>query len=316
MSKESGTTVKVALAANLAIALAKTFAGVMAGSAAMLAEAAHSFADTTNQAFLMVSLGLGSRPPDTHHPFGYGKERFFWAFMAAIFIFVSGAVFSIGQGVIQYLAPPEGGSSEFVASYAVLGFAFIAEGVSWARALRQTRAGARAAGKHLFRYVRESRDPTVKTVLSEDSAALAGLVLAFLGVGLHQLTGDHRFDAVASIAIGILLGIVAFALGRDTKGLLLGEAAHPEEVERIRRVIEEPPEVERVVELLTMAMGPEHVLVAAKLDLADGVPAGRVEEICAQIDARLRHEVPSVRNVFLDPTAPHEPTSGIGTEPA
>ena len=313
MPHESKRTVHIALVANLAIAAAKAAAGALSGSAAMLAEAAHSFADTTNQAFLLVSLSLGERPADENHPFGYGKERFFWAFMAAAFIFVSGAVFSIGQGVLHFLSPPEEGSSEIVANYVVLGFALIAETVSWLRALRQVRGEAADAGKPLLTYVRQSRDPTVKTVLSEDSAAIAGLVLALLGVGLHQLTGNPRFDAGASIVIGLLLAYVAYELGRDTKGLLLGEAAHPEERDQIRDSIRAHDEVDEVVELLTMALGPNNLLVTARLDLSDGTTADRVEELCREIDAELRQKIPGVKQVFLDPTSRAEQSEGIGT---
>lgn len=315
-ASESKRTVIVALAANLAIALAKGGAGALSGSAAMLAEAAHSLADTANQGFMLVSLRLGRRHPNEAHPFGYGKERFFWSFLAAVFIFVSGAVFSIGQGVLQLINPEKETATDFIANYVVLGVAFAAEGVSWLRALRQVRAEAGERDKDLFTYVRESRDPTVKTVLSEDSAALTGLVLAGAGVALHQVTGNHAFDALASIAIGILLAFVAVALGRDTKGLLLGEAALPEERERIRALIADHREVDHVAELMTMAIGPEQLLVAARLDLADGLEAGRVEELCLEIDHLLRREVPNVAQVFLDPTSRTEQATGIGAESA
>jgi cation diffusion facilitator family transporter len=272
----------------------------------MLAEAAHSFADTTNQGFMLVSLRKEAKPATGSHPFGYGKERFFWAFLAAVFIFVSGAIFSIGQGVLQFISPPAEGSSEFITNYAVLVIAFVAEGISWLRAMKQIRGEASGSGKSLFEFVRQSRDPTVKTVLSEDSAALAGLLIAGAGVVLHQVTGEPRFDAGASILIGILLGFVAFALGRDTKGLLLGEAAHPEEKEKIHDIIESHDEVVGIVELLTMAMGPENLLVAARLDLVDGVPSERLEELSHEIDRQLRSEVKGVNQVFLDPTAASE----------
>jgi cation diffusion facilitator family transporter len=222
--EESTGTVIVALIANLAIAAAKITAGLIGGSSAMLAEGAHSVADTTNQVFLLTSLRLSKKAPDDTHPFGYGKERFFWSLLAAVGIFVSGAVFSIYEGVHGLLS----GESEvpgYLLSYAVLLVSFVAEGTSWLKAVRQLRGEARAAGRGLIEHVRLSSDPTVKTVFSEDTAALIGLVLAALGLGLHQLTGQAYWDAGAAIAIGVLLAVVAYLLGRDTKEMLIGEAA-------------------------------------------------------------------------------------------
>ena len=312
MAQSSKKTVVIALFANLFIALSKAVAGLLSGSAAVLAEAAHSFADTANQVFLLISLSLGERPPNEEHPFGYGKERFFWAFLAAVFIFVSGAVFSIAQGVHEITSPTGGSKSEFLANYVVLAIAFVAEGVSWLRAMRQVRSEAAEADKGLVTYVRQSRDPTVKTVLSEDSAALTGLVLAGAGVGLHQLTGDPLYDGLGSIAIGILLAFVALALGRDTKGLLLGEAAHPEERERIRELLAAHEEVDEVVELLTMAIGAGSLLVAVRLDLTDNLPSGDVEKLCREIDRELQDAIPSVDQVFVDPTSRAE-VDPVGT---
>src|SRR5919108_2741771 len=203
MASESKKTVLFALTANLVIALAKLIGGVISGSAAMLAEAAHSVAVTMNQVFLLLSLSLGRRQPDEKHPFGYGKERFFWGLIAAVFIFVSGAVFSIGEGIERLVAGGESGDP--LVAYAVLAVALVAEGVAWLRALRQMRGEAREADMPLRRYVRVSRDPTVKTALSEDTAAVVGGLLAFLGNGAAELTGSHVWDAGASIAIGLVL---------------------------------------------------------------------------------------------------------------
>src|SRR4051794_16352091 len=225
MGSESRKTVLVALAANLAIAVAKFAAGIISGSAAMLAEAAHSVADTANQLFLLASLRFSERKPDANHPFGYGKERFLWSFMAAIFIFVSGAAFSIYEGVSRLLSG--GGETSYTAAYVVLVLGIALEGTSLLRAMRQTREDAARTERKLGRYVRTSRDPTTKTVLFEDSAAVIGLLLALAGLALSQVTGEHAFDAAASIAIGVLLGCVAYALWRDTRGLLIGGGAPP-----------------------------------------------------------------------------------------
>jgi cation diffusion facilitator family transporter len=289
------------VAANATIATVKGVAGVVSGSSALLAEAAHSVADTTNQLLLLVSIGLGEREPDEEHPFGYGKERFFWTLLAAVLIFLAGAVFSIGEGVLRLLRPPTKEES-FVLAYATIAFAFLAEGTSFVRAIRQTRAEAREAGVPLLKHVRQSKDPTVKAVLSEDATDLVGLLFALGGIGLAQATGRDAWDAGAAILVGCLLVAVAVQLGRDTKGLLLGEAAPYAERQRLRETIERHPEVAGVRELKTMYVGPDSLVVAARVDLDDGLEAGRVEDLASQIDRELREAVPAVREVFLDPT--------------
>jgi cation diffusion facilitator family transporter len=302
MHSESRKTILAALVANLTIAIAKAAAGLLGHSAAMLAEAAHSVSDTMNQVFLLVSLSLGDRKPDETHPFGYGKERFFWALLAAVFIFVSGAVFSLFEGVRTLLGGSLGAETAFLISYVVLGFSLVAEGSSLLRAVAQVRGEARAASKPLGRYLRDSNDPTVRTVLYEDSAAVTGVVVALVGVGLHNLTGDRAWEGIASIAIGVLLVWVAYTLGRDTKHLLIGEGARPEQRERLRQVIARHPEVEAVLELLTMYIGPTTMLVAVRLDLRDDLTAGEVEQLSNQIDHELREADPDVSQVFLDAT--------------
>ncbi|MFL5796917.1 MAG: cation diffusion facilitator family transporter [Actinomycetota bacterium] len=305
MASESKKTVLVAAGANLLIALSKFVAGAISGSAAILAEGAHSFADTADQVFLLVSLKMGDRPADEEHPFGYGKERFFWAFIAAMGIFILGAGFSFLQGIAGLIAGGREDSAGYLAAYAVLVVAALAEATSWLRAYRQTRSQAREQGMGFREFVRESKDPTVKTVLLEDSGALAGIAIAFLGVGLSQVTGIHAFDPIASLLIGCLLAYIAFRLGRNTKGLLLGEAARGEDREKIRRAIEDHEGVERVIELLTMALGPESLMVAARVDLGDGMNTDQVEQMADRIDHDVREAVPSVTHFFLDPTPPH-----------
>jgi cation diffusion facilitator family transporter len=314
MASESRTTVLVAAGANLTIAVAKFVAGAISGSPAILAEGAHSVADTFNQIFLLLSLSLSGRPADEQHPFGYGKERFFWAFVASIGILVLGAGFSFLQGIEGLLSGASETGSGFVAGYVVLTVAGIAEGVSWLRAYRQIRAGARRRRTGIRTFLRESDDPTVKTVLFEDSAALIGVVIAFLGVGLAQLTGIDAFDPIASIMIGCLLAFVAFRLGQNTKAFLLGTSAREEDRAAIRRRIEEHPSVARVVQLLTMVLGPSSLLVAARVDLNDGVDGAGAERTADEIDEAVRREVPSVREFFLDPTPGRD--AGPATEPS
>ena len=222
-------TVLIALAANAVIAVAKWVGGLVTGSSAMLAETAHSIADTVDQVLMLVSIRLGDRRPDEEHPFGYGKDRFFWTFLVAVIIFLAGAVFSIGDGVLRLTGHEllgSGGSNQWVA-FLVLGIAFISEGISFARAYGQTRRGARETGYGLVGFVRISKEPTTKMVFSEDAVAASGVVVAFVGLLLQELTGSEAWDAGAAIVIGLLLVYVAYALGRDIRGLLLGESARP-----------------------------------------------------------------------------------------
>jgi cation diffusion facilitator family transporter len=298
-------TVLIALAANGVIAVAKGIGGVLTGSSAMLAETAHSIADTVDQVLLLVSLRLGERQPDEEHPFGYGKDRFFWTFLVAVVIFLAGAIFSIGDGVTRLLGRDvlgSGGGGRVWINFVVLGVAFVSESTSLARAWRQTREAARDAGYGLVQYVRISKEPTTKMVLSEDLVAVTGVVVAFVGVLLQEVTGNQRWDAGAAVLIGLLLVYVAFALGRDIRGLLLGEAARPDQREALLRTLAETEEVDDVVELLTMYVGPKSLLVAARIDLAEGLDSGRVEELSDELDRKLRDADDDVDQVFLDAT--------------
>lgn len=304
MASESRGTVLLAFTANLAIAIAKTAAGVITLSSSMLAEAAHSWADTLNQVFLLTSLRRAARPADSAHPFGYGKERFFWALLAAVGIFVAGAGFSIFQGVHSLLGhPKEPSDLEFYLTYAVLAVSFALEGSSLLRALRQVRDEARERGRSFITHLRRSNDPTVKAVASEDSAAVVGIILAATGIGLHQATGSAVYDGLASISIGLLLAWIAYALGRDTKDLLIGEAADPELRLDIQHTVGQRPEVEAVLEILTMQLSPDDVLVAMKVDFADDLGSRRIEDVSTEIETELMRKYPTVRHVFLDATA-------------
>jgi cation diffusion facilitator family transporter len=300
--EESTGTVLVALAANLGIAVAKITAGVLSGSSAMLAEGAHSVADTTNQVFLLISLRTSRKPADETHPFGYGKERFFWSLLAAVGIFVSGAVFSIYEGVHGLLSG-ESTEASYLISYVVLGVAFVLEGISWWRAFRQLRSEAHEEDRRVLEHVRLSSDPTVKTVFSEDTAALIGLVLAAAGLALHQLTGNAYWDAGAAIAIGVLLAVVAYLLGRDTKEMLIGESAPASVRTAILAALAGHPEVERVVEVRTMLVGVDSVLVAGRLDMNDDLDAAGVEDVTDRIAAELQERYPEVVEVYLDVTS-------------
>jgi cation diffusion facilitator family transporter len=304
MASESRGTVLLALSANLVIALAKTAGGVITLSSAMLAEAAHSWADTLNQIFLLTSIRKAQRPADSTHPFGYGKERFFWTLLAAVGIFVTGAGFSIFQGISSlFNHQKEPTANEFYLTYGILAFSFVLEGSSLIRALRQVQGEAERRGRTFMTHLRRSNDPTVKAVASEDSAAVTGIILAAIGIGLHQITGSASYDAAASIVIGVVLAWVAYALGRDTKDLLIGEAADPELRLDIQHVVAQRPEVAAVLEMLTMQLSPDDVLVAMKVDFSDDVDSSRIEAVSTEIEQELHERYPSVRHVYLDATA-------------
>jgi cation diffusion facilitator family transporter len=302
-SDETTGTVWLAFSANLGIAVAKTAAGMISLSSAMLAEAAHSWADTLNEVFLLTSLRRSRRPPDQLHPFGYGKERFFWSLLAAVGIFVTGGLFSIWEGVSSLRG---GGhdidSLEAILNYGVLALALVLEGSSLLRATKQVRGEAQRSGRTFGEHLRAGNDPTVKTVFSEDSAAVIGIALAALGLMLHLLTGDAAYDAAASIAIGVLLVWIAFTLGRDTKALLIGEAADPALRMEIVAEVAAYPEIDALLELLTMQLGPDELLVALRVDLTDAISGDAVEDLSSRIEVGLRARHPSVRHVFVDAT--------------
>ncbi|WP_045742995.1 cation diffusion facilitator family transporter [Actinoplanes rectilineatus] len=297
---ESMGTVLLAGAANLVIAVAKLVAGLASGSAAMLSEAAHSVADTVTEVFLYVALRRGARPADEEHPFGYGKESYVWAFIAALFTFVGGAGFSIYHGVDTIL---EGeASGDYLASYVVLAVAFAAEGVSFLKARRQVLGASRRWNTTPRRFLRLTSDTTVKAVYFEDSAALIGLVLAAGGLGLAQLTGSELWDGVASILIGLLLLVVATVLARSNMSLLVGRAV-PRRVHRqIAADLAAVDVVTAVPTLFTMQIGPGDILVAAKVDFADDATGAAIEEASDEAERRLRERFPEIRYVFLDPT--------------
>jgi len=307
---ESAGTVLLAGSANLAIAIAKLVGGLVSGSTAMLAEAAHSFADTLNQVFLMAALKRSKKPADAQHPFGYGMERYFWSLIAAVGIFVLGAGYSIFEGIKAVLHPED--LRGLLISYVVLAISFLFEGISWLKAVRQLKGQAAERDRGFFEHLKITPDPTAKTVAFEDTAALIGIVLAAIGITLHHLTGQGFWDGAASILIGLLLVVVAYALGQQNKAALIGEALPQEAQEAIRRTIADSDGIDSVVELMTMRLGPEEVIVAARVDLDDRSTVGELELAADDIDTRLREQFPEVRHVFLDPTDDGEPDEADG----
>ena len=298
-----------ALAVNALIAVLKFVAAGMTGSSGMMAEALHSLADTTNQIFLLLGLRFYRRPPSEKHPFGYGKERFFWSFIAAVFIFGVGATYAIYEGVTKLYHPhtPE----RLVWAYGVLAGSFLLEGVSISIAIYQEMREARCEGLKFSEYLRESKDPTAKTVLFEDSAALVGIIIAAAGLYLteHHVgpQGGAYWDGLASIAIGCVLAVIAFLLARSSRGLLLGEAATEKSREAIRRAILEHPNVVEVVELLTMHLAPKKILINAHVNFRDELETDDIERSIRQIERNIRRAEPMVDMIFLETARQSEP---------
>ncbi|MEU6371057.1 cation diffusion facilitator family transporter [Streptomyces sp. NPDC046931] len=288
-------TVLVALGANLLIAVAKAVGGLFAGSPALLSEAAHSVADSLNEVFLLAALRRSRRPADRRHPFGYGKERFFWSLLAAVGIFVMGGCFSFFQGLEALKGGARESHSGYVAGLAVLGVALLSEGASLLRALHQVNRQHGTAAQGL-------RDPALRTVLAEDSTAVLGVILAIAGMALHMATGNVVWEASASLAIGVLLVYVAYRLGRDARDQLIGQAADPELSDRIRALLKAQPEIDSVEALLTMQLGLDSLLVAARVDLVPGLDSEEVEEAAVRIKRSVVHTVPEAHQMFLDIT--------------
>ncbi len=291
-----------ALFANALIAVLKLAAAFVTGSSGMMAEALHSVADTTNQIFLLLGLRFYQRPASKKHPFGYGRERFFWSFIAAIFIFGVGSTYAVYEGVVK-LKHPHAPENLFWA-YLVLGLSFLLESASISLAIYQELKEARAEGFSFFQYLRESKDPTAKTVLFEDSAALLGLLIAATGLYLtehHAGPGSGSYwDGLASILIGVVLAIVAFALARTSRALLLGEAASAKTVQRIREAIESHPNVVKVIEILTMHLAPKQILINAHVNLRDDLVTSEIERTIEEIEQIIRKAEPKVEMIFLE----------------
>ncbi|MFF3901006.1 cation diffusion facilitator family transporter [[Kitasatospora] papulosa] len=297
---ESTSTVVVAAAANLGIAAAKLVAGLISGSSAMLSEAAHSVADTVTELMLLTALKRSEKPPDEDHPLGYGPERYVWAMLAAVATFVGGAVFSLYDGIHTLLKGEELGDP--LVSYIVLAVAFLLEGFSLRTGVRQVRGEAARLRMPAPRYLRRTPDTAVKAVVMEDSAALAGLLLAAGGLLGGQLSGSAVWDGVASVLIGLLLVYVAWVLCRSNAQLLIGRPFPPDMRAGVREELLSVPHVVEVLELTTLIQGPAELLVAAKVDFRDASTAAQIEWACEEAEQQLRERYPSIQRVYLDPT--------------
>jgi cation diffusion facilitator family transporter len=290
-----------ALAANLGIALAKFAAFFITGSASMLAEAIHSVADTGNEVLLLVGGGQSRRARTTEHPFGFGRERYFYAFVVAVMLFTVGAVFSLYDGIHKIISP--GQLDNPVVAYVVLGLSAVLEGLSLRTGIRESNEVR--GGWNWGQFIHLTKIPELPVVLLEDTAALLGLFLAFLGILLSQLTGHEQWDGAGSVGIGLLLGGAAFIVGIETKSLLIGESAAEEVTARIVHAVESGPERYRLIHLRTSHIGPESLLVAGKIGVAAELTAA---DLAAGIDAtekRIRAAVPIAETIYLEPDIYH-----------
>ncbi len=299
MASGSKKIIYAALIGNFLIAITKFAAAAMTQSSAMMSEGIHSMVDTVNQMLLLYGLKRSERPPDKEFPFGHGKELYFWSFVVAILIFAVGAGVSIYEGIRHVLHPTPIESPHV--NYIVLGLAMLFEGAAWVFALREF--SEHKGRKGYIRAVQEGKDPTLFVVLFEDSAAMVGLVIAFIGVWLTQKTGVLYFDGAASICIGLILGATAIWLAYETKGLLIGESANPEVVTRIRELAESAPEIQHVNEVLTMHMGPQFILVNLSVEFVDSATADQIEAVIAKLDRGLKESLPRVKRVFVEAEA-------------
>jgi cation diffusion facilitator family transporter len=299
---ESTLTVVLALCANIGVGLLKLAAGLITGSSALLSEAAHSAGDSTTEVLLLVAQRRSTKPADRSHPFGYGKERFFWSLLAAVAIFVSGSAFAFYQGLHTIFGGGESGGHVWI-NYPVLALAAVLEGISLRQAAGQMRKETRRTKRSLRGYMLVPRDPTVNSVLLEDSAAIIGIVLAATGVGLHQLTGSAVWDGAASVAIGVLLLGVSFVLARACGALLIGRQADPRLLRQVEKFLEDRDEVLDVVDVLTMIVGTDRVLLCTRVDFVDGLSAADLEEACVRLDEELRQELPMLSEVFIQPAS-------------
>ena len=296
MASGSKKVILAALAGNSLISITKFGAAAYTGSSAMLSEGIHSLVDTGNQFLLLYGIKRASKPADADFPFGYGKEIYFWSFIVAILIFALGGGISIYEG-ISNLQHPEPISSPIV-NYVVLGLAMIFEGAAWWFAFREFN---KVKGKWGYiEAIQRAKDPSIFVVLFEDSAAMLGLLVAFLGVALSQYTCILVFDSIASIIIGLILIGTAIWLAYETKGLLIGESANQSIIKDIRSILEATDGIEHVNEILTMHMGPDFILANISVDFMDDKTADQIETTVADIDTTIKQKNPQIKRIFIE----------------
>jgi cation diffusion facilitator family transporter len=302
---DSVTTVLVALAANLLIAIAKSVAAVLTGSASVLAEAAHSWADAGNEVLLAVANRRSRRPPDVAHPLGHGREAYVWSLFAALGLFVAGAAVSVTHGVQELLSPEP--ASDYAIGYVVLAVSFVLESISLLQSLRQARPEAAALQRDVIQHVLATSDPTLRAVFAEDTAALVGLVIATAGLVAHQLTGSSVPDAIGSILVGLLLAVVAFVLINSNRRFLVGVEADPRVRAAALQALLAAPEVARVTYLRLEVVGPRMISVIGDVDLTGDDAESHLAVRLRALEARISAS-PAVAGTVLSLSAPDEPS--------
>ena len=299
---ETVRTVVVALASNLAIAIAKVGAALITGSTAMMAEAAHALADTGNEALLIVAERRSRRPADVRHPFGYGRDAYFWALIASLCVFVVAASFSLWEGISELLHPS--GAASFAVAYAVLFVAVVFDGLSLRRAAHQVRTEARRFHHEFLDHVLITSDPTIRAVFAEDAAAITGDLIVFVALLLRQATGSSIPEGVGAIAVGVLVGMVAVQLARRNHDFLLGQPVPPETRARVERSLLERPAVVSVSELDVTFIGPHRIWVLARIDIDDCLPGREVEELVRSLERDLKNQSPYIVRADIVPIGP------------
>ena len=302
---ESTVTVLVAFGANFAIAVGKTVAAVVSGSASMLAEAAHSWADTGNEVFLLIANRRSARPADDRRPLGYGREAYVWSLLAAIGLFVVGASVSIWHGVSELIGGEEASGRDYLLAYAVLAISFVLEGISFLQAVRQLRAEANRLDRDLLTHALVTSDPTVRAVFAEDAAALIGIVIATAGIAMHEVTGVAAWDAVGSIMVGVLLAVVAVLLIDRNRIFLTGEAGPPQVRQAIHAEIVAMPEIGTLRSLWLEFVGPRQLFVVARVDLVGDEVESSVARTLRRIERRLEQN-PIVVEAVLTVSEPDD----------
>jgi cation diffusion facilitator family transporter len=302
--------VLAALFANLGLAIAKFVGWTFTGAASMLAEAVHSVADTGNQALLLWGAASAERAPTEDHPFGFARDRYFWAFVVALVIFTLGSLFAIYEGVSKLQHPHALTNPGW--AVAILSAGIVMEGLSFRMAVIEGRV--QKGSRDWWAFIRQTKSPELPVVLLEDLGALLGLVVALSGIGLATLTGDARYDAAGSIAIGVLLGLIATVLAVEMRSLLLGEAASPEDRQAIRDAIARTPAIERVIHMRTQHFGPDQLLVALKAHFTEGLSMEGIADGINDAEAAIREAVPAAALIFIEPDIYRVGTPDVGAD--
>ena len=295
-SDSSNKAIYAAMGANLAIAITKFIAASLTGSSAMMSEGIHSVVDTVDQLVLLLGIRRSKKPADASHPFGYGQELYFWTFIVALLVFAIGGGMSIYQGIIHLINPSPLEDPKW--NYIVLAIAILLEGFSWIIALREFLPTK--GRQNFWQAIKNSKDPTVLTILCEDTAAILGLIVAFIGIFLGHLFNNLYLDGIASIIIGIILAIVAVVLARESKGLLVGESAAPKTIANIRSLSKTEPGVKEVVRILTMQLAPQEVLLNLEIQFAQNLTGEEIALTVESLEIKIRQMHPEIKQIFIE----------------